>query len=132
MKRLLVIIGLAATLLTACAGVPGPGSPRGTVTGRLMLEGGPGVPGGRPPGQRPIPGTVQFTDRQHRLILAQVGNSGDFSVRLPAGSYAVSGRSPRVIEVSNGARHEITCSQTLSVTVTLRHTTRVALTCIVP
>lgn len=132
MKPLLVIIGLAAMLLTACAGGPGPVSPRGTVAGRLMIEGGPGVPGGRQPGQRPIPGTVQFADRGHRLILVQVGSSGDFSVRLPAGSYAVSGRSPRVIEVSNGARREITCSQTLSVTVTLRHTSRVALTCIVP
>jgi hypothetical protein len=132
MKRLLVAISLAAMLLTACAGAPDPVAPPGTVTGRLMLEGGPIGPGGRQPGQRPIPGTVQFADRGHRLTLAQVGSSGDFSVRLPAGSYAVSGRSPRVIEASNGADREVTCSQTLSVTVTPRHTTRIALTCIVP
>jgi hypothetical protein len=131
MKRLLVI-GLAAVLLAACAGVRGPASSRGTVTGRLMLEGGPIGPGGRPPGPRPIPGTVQFSGSRHRLALVRVGSSGNFSVSLPAGRYGVSGRSPRVIEVSDGASREAACSQSLSVAVTPRHTTRVALTCIVP
>ncbi len=132
MKRLLVTVSLAALPLAACAGVPGPASARGTVTGRLMLEGGPVSPGGRLPGQRPIPGTVQFTDGHHPPAVAHVDSSGDFSVSLPAGRYAVSGRSPRVIQVSDGANHEAPCSQPVSVTVTPRHTTRVALTCIVP
>jgi hypothetical protein len=138
MKRMLVIIGLTAALLAACAGAPGPASTRGTassrgtVTGRFVLEGGPIGPGGRQPGPRPIPGTVQFSDGHHRLVLARVGSSGNFSVSLPAGRYAVSGHSPRVIEVSNGASREAPCSQSLSVTVTPRHTTRVSLTCIVP
>lgn len=132
MKRLLVTVSLSVLPLAACAGVPGPASARGTVTGTLMLEGGPISPGGRLPGKRPIPGTVQFTDGRHQPVLAHVDSSGDFSISLPAGSYVVSGRSPQVIQVSNGASHEAPCSQPVSVTVTPRHTTRVALTCIVP
>ena len=132
MKRLLVTVSLAALPLAACAGDPGAVPPRGTVTGRLMLEGGPISLAGRLPSNRPIPGTVQFADGRHQPVLAHVGRSGGFSVSLPPGRYTATGRSPQVIEVSNGTNHEATCSQPLSVTVRRQHTTRIALTCIVP
>jgi hypothetical protein len=132
MKRLLVAVSLAALPLAACAGDPGVASPRGTVTGRFMLEGGPISLAGRQPSNRPIPGTVQFTDGRHRPLLAHVGRSGNFSVSLPPGRYTATSRSPRVIEVSNSTNHETTCSQPLSVTVRPHHTTTITLTCIVP
>jgi hypothetical protein len=104
----------------------------GHVAGRLVMEGGPLRPGGRQPGRRPIPGTVTFTSAGHRRVMVRVGPSGTFSVRLPPGRYHVSGRSPRIIEVSSGAERELPCSQPLAVTVTIQHTAAIAVTCIVP
>jgi hypothetical protein len=123
MKQLAAITApVALVLLAACAATPP--SAGGTVTGRLLLEGG----ASRSSGPRPISGTVQFTG-PHQLATVRVVNSGTFSVVLPAGIYHVSGRSPHVIEVSNG---QVPCTQPLSVTVTPRHATKITLTCIVP
>jgi len=130
MSRLQAVTGVAAiVLLSACAPavvyaravVHAPAS--GTVTGKLQIEGGPISPGGQQPGKRPVPGTVRFTStRQHRVTV-RVGNSGAFSVQLPAGTYAVCSRSP----AAQGP-----CSQARRVTVTARHTTKIAFTFIVP
>jgi hypothetical protein len=136
MSRLQAVTGVAAImLLSACAPavvhapavaharavVHAPAS--GTVTGKLEIEGGPISPGGQQPGKRPVPGTVRFTStRQHRVTV-RVGNSGAFSVQLPPGTYAVCSRSP----AAQGP-----CSQARRVTVTARHTTKIAFTFIVP
>jgi hypothetical protein len=130
MSRLRAVTGVAAiVLLSACAPavahapvvVHAPAS--GTVTGKLQIEGGPISPGGQQPGKRPVPGTVRFTStRQHRVTV-RVGNSGAFSVQLPPGTYAVCPRSP----AAQGA-----CSQGRRVTVTARHTTKIAFTFFVP
>ncbi len=130
MSRLQAVTGVAAiVLLSACAPavahapavVHAPAS--GTVTGKLQIEGGPISPGGQQPGKRPVPGTVRFTStRQHRVTV-RVGNSGAFSVHLPPGTYAVCSRSP----AAQGP-----CSQARRVTVTARHTTKIAFTFIVP
>jgi hypothetical protein len=156
MKRLRVVIGAIAVLvLVGCAAahrstsshgtaVRGRASTRGTVTGRLLLEGGPLGPGGQQPGARPIPGSVRFAGGPGRAVQVRVGHSGTFSVRLRSGTYHVSGRSPAVIQVSNGAvigakgqlvsgsKHELSCSEPLSVTVTARQPARITVTCIVP
>jgi hypothetical protein len=138
MKSLQAITGVAAMLLLAACAAIGQqasqdASTQGTVTGRFLREGGPLGPGGQQPGERPIPGTVQFTAAGHRLITVGVGSSGAFSVGLPAGTYHVAGRSPQIMEVSSdGTQHETPCSQPLSVTVTARHTTKIAVTCVVP
>jgi hypothetical protein len=86
---------------------------------------------------------VTFTAAGHRRIEVRVGRSGAFSVSLPPGRYQVSGRSPSVVTVSNGAtvgvrgvikgsEWEAPCSQPLSVTVTGHRTVRAAITCYVP
>jgi hypothetical protein len=130
MRRLQAVTGVAAImLLSACAPAVvhapavahAPAS--GIVTGKLQIEGGPISPGGQQPGKRPVPGTVRFTStRQHRVTV-RVGNSGAFSVQLPPGTYAVCSRSP----AAQGP-----CSQARRVTVTARHTTKIAFTFIVP
>lgn len=104
---------------------------RGMVTGTLALEGGPMRPGAQQPGKRPIPGTIQFARSDHRLITTRAGHSGTFSIRLQAGTYHVSGRSPRVI-FGNGAGHESACSLPVKVTVVPGHTMHISLVCIVP
>ncbi len=138
MKQLPAITSVAAMLLLAACAATGQqasqgASTPGTVTGRFLREGGPLGPGGQQPGERPIPGTIQFTAAGHRLITVGVGSSGTFSVSLPAGTYQVAGRSPRIIEVSSdGTQHQTPCAPPLSVTVTAGHTTKIAVTCVVP
>jgi hypothetical protein len=79
-------------------------------------------------------GTVTFTAAGHRRVTIQVGSSGRFSVRLPSGTYQVSGGSP-AIETSSGpsgSEQDLPCSQPLSATVAAGHTAAVTLTCVVP
>jgi hypothetical protein len=135
MKRLNAVVAVSALMLTAaCAtsGQPASPSPSGRVTGKLLIEGGPIGPGGQQPGERPIPGTVQFTRSGRRPVTARADSSGSFSATLPAGTYDVSGRSALITDASNGGRRQTPCSQPLSVSVTSQHTTTITLTCIVP
>jgi hypothetical protein len=158
MRRLRAITGIVALLLladcTAASGQPagagqpssygqgsgsghgaghGLGSAEGTVTGRLVREGGPLGPGGTQPAERLLPGSVQFTAARGRSVVVQVGTSGRFSVRLPSGTYSVSGRSPDIMEVSaNGSQHETVCSVPLHVTITPPHTAKIDVICVVP
>ena len=156
MSRLLACAAAVAVLSLAGCGTRGWHDPvrghgaggrqpaAGRVTGQLLLEGGPIRPGGRQPGPRPIRGLVTFTTAGHRPVQIRAGRSGVFSVVLPPGRYRVSGRSPAVMTVSNGAavtdrgrllsgtEWEAPCSFPLSVTVTARHTARAAVICAVP
>ena len=130
-----VAAALAAAGLAAASAAPatGPAPPGGTVTGRLLIEGGPFNPRtGQQPGKRPIPGTIRFTSTRRHTVTTWAGSSGTFTARLPAGTYHVSFRTPRILEVSsNGTSHQ-TWSSRSTVTVTPRHTTRITLISIVP
>jgi hypothetical protein len=136
---------LGALLLTGCtaagaaehaashaSGHP-PARATGQVTGKLLIEGGALGPGGRQPGERPIPGTVTFTGTGHRPVQVAVGASGKFSAWLPPGRYDVAGRSPDIETVTeSGMDLEQTCSQPLSVTVRARPAAAISVVCIVP
>ena len=123
---------LGALLLAGCA-VAGAQAPvTGHLAGRLVMEGGPIGPGGRQPGERPVPGTVTVTAAGHEQVTVQAGPSGTFSVRLPPGLYQVCARTPDIPEVSGGSVQDSPCSQPSSVTVTAGHTATVAITFIVP
>ena len=146
---------VAVLMLAGCGTVAGPGpapgdgaagraSAAGRVTGRLLLEGGPILPGARQPGPRPIRGVVTFTTTGHRPVRVRAGRSGIFTVGLPPGRYRVFARSPTVRTVSTGAAvtdsgqlrsgtaWAAPCSLPLSVTVTAHHTARAAVICAVP
>jgi hypothetical protein len=131
MKRAQALTCLAAMLLpAACSTAHAP--PLGTVTGRLVLEGGPLGPAGQQPGTRGIPGTVKFTGGHHQPVTVRTNNAGVFSVQLPAGRYQVTDRSPRLLEISaNGSSHQ-EWSAPVAVTVTAHHATTITLTSIVP
>jgi hypothetical protein len=116
--------------LAVSRGTPAP-SLRGRVTGTLWLEGGPMRPGGQQPGKRPTAGTIQFARGGRRLISSRAGHSGAFSIRLQAGTYHVSGGSPRVT-AGNGTGRQTPCSRPVTVTVTPGHTVHISLVCIVP
>ena len=136
---------LGALLLTGCAAAGAaehaaghptshpPARATGHVTGRLLIEGGPLGPGGEQPGERPLPGTVTFTAAGHLPVRVGVGASGRFSAWLPPGRYWVAGRSPDVETVTDSGQDlEQTCSQPLSVTVSVRHAAAISVVCIVP
>ena len=66
----------------------GSASAEGILTGHLYAVGGPA-----PGAARPWPGTVTLTGPGvHRAI--SVGAGGGYSILVPAGTYAVAGRSP--------------------------------------
>jgi hypothetical protein len=118
----------ASTAAYTAAGAAG-----GHVTGKLVRAGGPMGPGGKQPGEQPLPGTVTFTAAGHRPVSVRVGASGKFSVWLDPGRYRVAGRSPDIETVtSTGKDLEQTCSQPLSVTVRARHATAITVVCPVP
>jgi hypothetical protein len=129
MNRARALIWLAAMLLpAACTAAHASAPPVGTVTGRLVIEGGPI---GLPP-IRPLPGTVRFTGGPDGPVTVRTNSAGVFSVRLPPGRYRVSDRSPRLVLVTiNGTSH-LEWSVPVSVTVTAHHTTRITLASIVP
>lgn len=133
MKRAQALICLAAVLLpAACSAAHDGASSAGTVTGRLVLEGGPLGPGGQQPGIRPIAGTVRFTGGDHQPVTVRTSSAGVFSVRLPPGRYLVSDSSPSVQLVSADGTSRQEWSTPVWVTITAHHTTTITLTSIVP
>lgn len=82
MQAAQALICLAALLPGACAAGPGHGSSpghdatQGTVTGRMVREGGPIGPGGQQPGTHPIPGTVRFMVGGHQVITVRTSQAG--------------------------------------------------------
>jgi len=132
------LTGLLLTSVAAGCASAGGASAGGTVhpatghlTGKLVMEGGPMMPGGEQPGERPMSGTVTFTAAGHQAVTVIVGSSGEFSVPLPPGRYHVSGRSPDIMEVDGGHSRELPCSQPTSVVVTAGSSTTITLACIV-
>ena len=133
MKRAQALICLAAVLLpAACSAAHDSAPSAGTVTGRLVLEGGPLGANGQQPGMRPIAGTVRFTGGEHQAVTVRTSSSGVFFVRLPAGRYQVSDRSPLVQVASADGTSRQEWSTPVLVTVTAYHTTTITLTSIVP
>ena len=123
-----LLTGLAAGCASAGAQTPASGHLRG----KLVMEGGPMGPGGKQPGERPMSGTVTFTEAGHQPVTVKVGSSGTFSVPLPPGRYHVSGRSPDIMEIDGGRSRELPCSQPTSAVVTAGQTATITLTCVVP
>jgi len=123
-----LLTGLAAGCASAGAQTPASGHLRG----KLVMEGGPMGPGGKQPGERPMSGTVTFTEAGHQPVTVKVGSSGTFSVPLPPGRYHVSGRSPDIMEIDGGRSRELPCAQPTSAVVAAGQTSTITLACIVP
>ncbi|HJZ28623.1 MAG TPA: hypothetical protein VJ370_20260 [Streptosporangiaceae bacterium] len=135
---------LGALLLTGCTAAGAakyaasqgtsqpPARATGHLTGKLSIEGGPIGPGGKQPGERPIPGTVTLTAAGHRPVTIKVGNSGRFSAWLPSGRYRVVWRSPAIITVTDSGHEEQTSSPAPPVTISARHVATITLVAIVP
>jgi hypothetical protein len=119
-----------ATVAAACGGA----APRatGTVAGTFEGVGGPAIiENGIPETQVfPLSGTVTFTDAGGHATPFAIGPAGTFSVRLVAGTYSVSGRTPSISEVNkDGSSTPIPCSLPQSIQVRPRQTMRIAIIC---
>jgi hypothetical protein len=101
---------------------------KGTISGVLTMVGGAIGAGSQQPTPRPVPGTVTFTSLRHGTFTVQVDSSGQFSMKLPVGSYHLTGRSPKV--TANGV--EYPCVRPAAVNVGVDDDVHVAVNCIVP
>lgn len=102
----------------------------GTVSGTFIRVGGPLGVGGTQPPPVPLMGTVLFSAGHHPTVAVVVGKNGRFSVRLPAGKYVVTGRSPSLM--ASGATVVPPCGSPVNVTVLARRAVRVSIVCPVP
>ncbi len=124
----MVLVGACGAASAGSAASAPLGGARGTVTGRLVREGGPIGPGGKQPGEHPIPGQVRFTSAGRHPVRVKVGTSGRFSVRLLPGRYAVTGSSPGLDAPGGRGR----CSEPMHVTVRAPQVRKITVACIVP
>jgi hypothetical protein len=81
---LVLALFLAAT---SCGAAPA--AETGVVQGTLQAVGGPA-----PGAPRPLKGSITLRDSDGTVFTATVGSDGVFLVRVPIGTYAVTGRSP--------------------------------------
>ena len=136
MKLKMCIPAVALTLMAAACGTTAPPmrtstpGPYGTVNGSFVRVGGPIAQNGSQPPPVPLTGTVLFAAGDQRTLAVRVGESGRFSVSLPAGSYAVSGLSPSL--QASGATVELPCSAPVHVAVVAHRTVHVSVVCPVP
>jgi hypothetical protein len=93
-------------------------SGNGVVLGALEAVGGPG-----PGTSRPLRGAITLRDSAGMAFTATAGSDGVFSVRVPAGSYSITGRSP----LYDGGNTD--CDSSQPVTVTAGATSRVVVVC---
>jgi hypothetical protein len=108
-------VALALFLTSTSCGAAGPS---GVVQGTLEAVGGP-VPG---PG-RPLKGSITLRDSGGTVFAATVGSDGVFSVRVPIGTYAITGRSP----LYEGGNTD--CDSSGSVTLSVGATIHVVVSC---
>jgi hypothetical protein len=72
---------------TSCDAASAAGT--GVVQGTLQAVGGPG-----PGAPRPLKGSITLRGSDGTVFTAAVGSDGVFVVRVPIGTYAITGRSP--------------------------------------
>ncbi len=125
-QRLMVVlqkgvIPVALLVALAAAGccLPGLPVPVGRVTGALGAVGGPPML----PAERPLGGTVTVSGAAGSSYTVRVGSNGLFSLRMLAGVYTLTGRSPLF---ESGA---VSCDAAGPVTVRGGMTTRVSVRC---
>ena len=120
-QRAAAAIALATITATVAVGCSdGSSGPPGTVTGHLVMAGGPA------PGIIVrVPGTItaSSTSRTHQ---ASAGEDGSFTLVLPVGSYTLTGTSPQY----NDGRAE--CVAAAPVVVREGTVTRADVTCVMP
>jgi hypothetical protein len=115
LAALAALAGCARPLLGS-AGTNGAGAGAGTLTGTVRTFGGPQLNGTPAANGRPDVGTVvHFTRDGHPAGAATTDATGRFTVRLPAGDYAVDacgwGRPTDHVTVASGSTltHDFRC-----------------------
>jgi hypothetical protein len=114
-----IVVSSSGVTVQTAAVLPTPTIPGdGLVTGTLEAVGGPA-----PGSPRPLSGTVTLRNTGGSTFAAQTSSDGTFSIEVPAGSYAITGRSPLF---QSGA---VDCQASGPLTVTAGGTSSVAIDC---
>lgn len=108
---------LALLLISTSCGVA-PTVETGFVRGTLEAVGGPA-----PGAPRPLKGSISLRDSVGTIFTATAGSDGVFLVRVPIGTYAITGRSP----LYNSGNAD--CPSSGPVTLTAGATIRVVVAC---
>jgi len=132
MRRIRSVFVVPALVLavSACFSHPaGARSVYGTVSGTLVMEGGP-APG---TATALIPGTVELSVHGHRVVTIHVPMTGTFRARVPVGKYEVAAITPRIHHVNSSGK--VTGSGFCAhppITVTAGKRMSIRVTCFVP
>lgn len=117
--RLAGVLAVAALAVAGCSTLPT--GPTGTVTGTYIRVGGPpGTP------NVPLPGTISFRANDGSTVSFNSGSDGQFSGRLPAGTYTVSAESSQINDGKSA------CSRPLTTHVPTGKTVTITLICDIP
>jgi hypothetical protein len=108
---------LALVLIATSCGAA-PTVETGVVQGMLEAVGGPA-----PGTPRPLQGSITLRDSDATIFTATVGSDGAFLVRVPIGTYAITGRS-QVYDSGS-----VDCTSSGPVTLTVGATIRVLVAC---
>jgi hypothetical protein len=111
-------LAVLALFLTSTSCGAAPTVETGVVQGRLEAVGGPG-----PGTPRPLKGSITLRDSDGTIFTATAGSDGAFLVRVPIGTYAITGRSP-VYDSGN-----VDCPSSGPVSLTVGATIRVLVAC---
>jgi len=94
--RLWPYLAAAVTSLAVCAGCTSPAAYRQTVSGQLVLVGGP-ASASHPHGRWLLRGTVVAQSTSGARIITATAADGRFRVSLPPGRYELTGHSAHLI-----------------------------------
>ena len=121
-RTLLLAVAMTIGLAVSCgSSSSGASSKEGTLAG--VLELGSTVPGGSPEG---VEGTITLGKSGGHILTTPARSDGKFSLKVPAGSYTVTGHSPKFV-VENG---DSTCyGPTTPVQVNAGQTSSVVVSC---
>lgn len=87
---ILLAVMAAGMTVAGCSSPNGPPGPTGTLTGTLQAVGGPSGAG-----PRALAGQITLRGLSGARFLITAGANGRFSVPVTAGTYTVTGRSPK-------------------------------------
>jgi len=107
-----------ALVLTSTSCGAAPAVETGVVQGTLEAVGGPA-----PGTPRPLKGSITLRGSDATIFTATAGSDGVFLVRVPIGTYAITGRSP----LYDGG--DVQCPSSGPVTLTVGATIRVVVAC---
>jgi len=129
-RSVFVVPALALAVSACFSNSAGARGVYGTVSGTLIMEGGP-APG---TAMTVMPGTVQLSVHGHRVVTIHVPPTGTFRVQIPVGTYEVAATTQAIHQENSGGetvKGSGSCPHR-PITVTAGKRTSIRVSCFVP